>query len=205
MTSKRIGIFGGSFDPVHYGHLLLAESCREQCSLDQVWFVPAAVPPHKQERHLAEGRHRVEMLKLAVAGNESFDVSTMEIDREGVSFTVETLQQIRDKNADADLFFLLGSDTLNDLPNWREPARICKLATLCTVHRADGPQENFASLESFASRDRIELFRQHMVEMPEMGISSRELRKRIANGGSVRFQMPRAVEMYIETHGLYRE
>ena len=90
----RLGIFGGSFDPVHYGHLLLAESCREQCRLDQVWFLPAAVPPHKQGKVLAAGKARVEMLELAIAGNEHFAVSTIELDRAGVSYTVETLRAI---------------------------------------------------------------------------------------------------------------
>src|SRR5262245_42653734 len=100
----RLGIFGGSFDPVHYGHLLLAETCREQCRLDNVWFVPAAVPPHKQSRLLASAKARIEMLELAVSGNERFAVSTIELDRGGVSYTVETLKAIAEKHSGEELF-----------------------------------------------------------------------------------------------------
>src|SRR5688572_19568188 len=94
VSPMRLGIFGGSFDPVHYGHLLLAECCREQCRLDEVWFVPAAAPPHKQGRELAPAKARLEMLELATSGNEAFRVSSLEVDRGGVSFTVETLRAI---------------------------------------------------------------------------------------------------------------
>src|SRR5262249_55888086 len=124
----RLGLFGGSFDPVHYGHLLLAETCREQCRLDAVWFVPAAVPPHKQARELSSAENRVEMLKLAIAGNEAFSVYQMEIERGGVSYTVDTLEQLHAEDPTRELFFLMGADSLADLPTWRNPRRICELA-----------------------------------------------------------------------------
>src|SRR5688500_10806095 len=121
----RLGLFGGTFDPVHYGHLLLAEACREQCRLDELWFVPAAVPPHKQERTLSPAKERVEMLRLAVGGHPAFSVSTLEIDRGGVSYTVNTLDAVRLSRPEATLFFPMGADSLVDLPTWREPRRIC--------------------------------------------------------------------------------
>ena len=117
----RLGIFGGSFDPVHYGHLLLAESCREQCRLDEVWFVPAAAPPHKRSRELTAGQHRIEMLRLAVGGHAAFQVSTLEIERGGLSYTVDTLAEIQQHQPAAELFLLMGADSLVDLPSWREP------------------------------------------------------------------------------------
>ncbi len=112
----RLGLYGGSFDPVHYGHLLLAESCREQCRLDAVWFAPASIPPHKQGRTLSQAADRIEMLKLAIGGHEPFTVFTGEVDRGGVSYTVDTLAQLHEELPSAELFFLMGADSLADLP-----------------------------------------------------------------------------------------
>ena len=114
----RLGILGGTFDPVHYGHLLLAEFCREQCRLDQLWFLPAAVPPHKQQRQFAPAIQRVEMLRLALAGHEAMDVCTWEIDRGGVNYTALTLEAVQEQCLGSELFFLMGADTLNELPRW---------------------------------------------------------------------------------------
>ncbi len=133
----KLGILGGSFDPVHFGHLLLAECCRETCQLDEVWFVPAAVPPHKQSRQMSDGRLRVEMLTRAVADHPAFRVSGIEIQRGGVSYTVDTLQRLQESMPKADLFFLMGADSLCDLPHWRQPKRICQLATPVIVRRPD--------------------------------------------------------------------
>lgn len=137
----RLGIYGGTFDPIHYGHLLLAECCREQCQLDQVWFMPAEVPPHKQAQPLTAGRQRVEMLQLAIGGHEAFAVSRLELERGGVSFTVDTLAQLHQEDPTRELFLLLGADSLLDLPNWREPERICSLATLVVVGRPGRPRK----------------------------------------------------------------
>ena len=142
----RLGIFGGTFDPVHYGHLLLAEQCREQCRLDRVWFVPAAVPPHKAERTLTPAAKRVELLKLAIAGHEAFKVSTLEIERGGLSYTLDTLLAVRGQQPDAELFFLMGADSLRDLLTWWEPARICQLATPVVVRRRGAPEPNLGVL-----------------------------------------------------------
>lgn len=139
-TPGRLGIFGGSFDPVHYGHLLLAESCREQCHLDQVWLLPAAAAPHKQQRQTTSSRHRVEMLRLAVGGHRAMRVSTLEIDRGGVSYTVDTLTTIHQQLPHCELFFLMGADSLEDLPHWRQPQRICELAVPVVVRRAGSPE-----------------------------------------------------------------
>ena len=202
----RLGIFGGSFDPVHYGHLLLAESCREQCRLDQVWFIPAAVPPHKQHAAMSSPAHRVEMLRLATGGNEAFVVNTMELDRGGVSYTADTLAEIHAQQPAAELFFLLGGDSLAELPTWREPERICELAVPVVVRRPGAAEVDFtlplATL--LVSAERLELIHRQHVEMPAMGLSASEIRQHIAGGQSIRYRTPRAVERYIETHGLYR-
>lgn len=199
----RLGVFGGTFDPVHYGHLLLAECCREQCRLDEVWFLPAAVPPHKQDRQLTPAAQRIEMLALAIAGHEAFAVGRYEADRGGVNYTVETLAHFRRENPQRELFFLLGADMLHDLPDWREPGRVCQLATPVVVRRSGTEAVNFDGLSRVVSPEAIDLIHRHQVEMPEIGTSSTEIRRRVGAGLSIRYRTPRAVEKYIETHGLY--
>jgi nicotinate-nucleotide adenylyltransferase len=200
----RLGLFGGSFDPVHYGHLMLAECCREQCRLDAVWFLPAAIPPHKQDREPTPAEKRIEMLELAIAGHEAFSVCRYEADRGGVNFTVDTLAQFRQEDPARELFFLVGADMLHDLPHWRNPARVCELAVLVVVRRPGVGPLDFESLGAFLPADRIEAIRRHQVEMPEIGISSTEIRRRVAAGLSIRYWTPRAVEMYVHTHGLFQ-
>jgi nicotinate-nucleotide adenylyltransferase len=201
----QLALFGGSFDPIHYGHLLLAECCREQCRLDRVWFVLAAQPPHKTNETLSPAEHRVAMLRLATAGHEAFDVCTDEIDRGGTSYTIDTLRHVRQSRPDDELLLLVGADMLADLPNWREAAEVCRLALPVAVRRPDVAVLDFSCLEPIAPPDRIAAIRAHQVEMPTIGTSSTELRRRVATGQSIRFQTPRAVEEYIRAHGLYRD
>jgi nicotinate-nucleotide adenylyltransferase len=204
----RLGIFGGTFDPVHYGHLLLAESCREQCQLDAVWFLPTAQPPHKLERPPTSAEHRVAMLELATAGNPAFSVCRYEIDRGGVNYTADTLAHFLAEDATRELFFLLGADMLADLPHWREPDRVCQLALPVAVCRPGCGLRDFdayfEALVGVASPERIEQMRKHRVEMPATDLSSTEIRRRAAAGQSIRYRTPRAVEAYIAMHGLYK-
>ena len=129
----RIGVFGGSFDPVHIGHLMAAECCREQARLDRVLFVPVSIQPHKQQRQLASGQHRMEMLALATGGNDAFAVSSDELERGGVSYTVDTLERLRAQHPGDELLLMLGPDAFLGLPTWREPQRIVELATILAV------------------------------------------------------------------------
>lgn len=199
-----LGVFGGSFDPVHYGHLLLAETCREQCRLDQVLFVPAAVPPHKRSQPLSPARDRVEMLRLAIGGHDQLAVSTIEIDRGGVSYTIDTLEALSNEFPGAELFLLMGADSLRDLPTWREPQRLCSMALPVVMRRAGAPEPDLASLAAIVDGRRLAEIRRHQVEMPIIELSSTDLRARAAAGRSLRYRTPRAVEKYIETHRLYR-
>jgi nicotinate-nucleotide adenylyltransferase len=201
----RLGLFGGTFDPVHYGHLLLAECCREQCRLDEVWFLPAATPPHKQSRPLTPATQRIEMLQLAVGGHQPFQVCPLEIERGGVSYTVDTLAELARQEPGRELFFLLGADSLDDLPHWREPARLCQLAVPVAVCRPGAPPPNYDVLAPLVPPERLAEIRRHLVNMPQIGLSSREIRSRIAAGEGIRFRTPRAVEKYIESHQLYRQ
>lgn len=201
----RLGIYGGTFDPIHNGHLLLAECCREQCRLDEVWFLPAATPPHKQDRQPTPAEHRLAMLELATSGNPVFSVCRHEIDRGGVNYSVETLAHLHEEDPSRELFFLMGADMLADLPNWREAARVCELAVPVAVGRPGLDSLNFDALREIASDKRIELIRRHQVEMPRIDISSTDLRRRVSQGLRIRYRVPRAVEMYIETHDLYKQ
>lgn len=200
----RLGIFGGSFDPVHYGHLLLAETCREACSLDEVWFVPNAQPPHKRAAALTPVRQRLEMLELALADAPGLRVSAIEADRPGLSYTVETLDQLRRQQPNTELFFLMGADSLQDLPTWREPERICQLATLLIVGRPGMPVPDLSILERYLDARQVEAVRRHYVEMPLIALSSTDVRQRVRHAQSIRFRTPRAVQEYIVQHQLYR-
>ncbi|MBN2024755.1 MAG: nicotinate (nicotinamide) nucleotide adenylyltransferase [Pirellulales bacterium] len=199
----RLGIFGGSFDPVHFGHLLLAECCREQCQMDQVWFVPSSVPPHKQGNSLSPVASRIAMLELAMAGHEHFAVSRFEAERGGVCYTVDTLRHFHGQYPEAEMFLLLGADMLADLPNWREAAEVCRLALPVSVNRAGVPEPSLEPLGTLLPPERIEEIRRHRVEMPLIGLSGTAIRRRVAAGQSIRYQVPPAVERFIEVQGLY--
>ncbi len=204
MSGRRIGIFGGTFDPVHLGHLILAEQCRELGRLDEVWFVPAARPPHKVDVPLTPFAQRVEMLDLAVAGNPAFRIEQSEKDRPGPSFTVDTLEELGRRHSDADFYLLIGSDTLGELHTWHEPARIVGRAALLVVARPGFPvvtQERFR--EGLGLPEGFPL-RVEQIEAPLIHIASRELRSRAAAGRSLRYLVPRAVVVYIQEKRLYR-
>ena len=199
----RIGIFGGSFDPIHYGHLILAENCREQARLDQVWFIPTAISPHKREGAALTDRQRTELIKLAVGGHESFIVSDLELQRGGVSYTVDTLTEIHDQYPDDDLFILIGSDSLHQLETWREPARICELAIPLVVGRPGAKPVDLDVLVNFVDKQRLQEIKRYQIGSPLIEISSTDMRARVSEGRSIRYLTPRAVEKYIETQKLY--
>lgn len=199
----RVGVFGGTFDPIHYGHLLLAETCREQCDLDQVWLLPANVPPHKQQHRLTPVQHRLAMLQLAVAGHEAFVVSELEIQRGGVSYTVDTLSAILQQEPAAELYLLMGADSLNELPTWHRAARICELAVPIVVRRRGEPEPDFGVLSDLVSDARLGEIRQQEVQMPLFEYSSTEIRQLATAGRSIRYRTTRAVEQYIKSNGLY--
>lgn len=204
----RLGIYGGSFDPVHLGHLLVAESCREQARLDRVLFVPAATPPHKQGRRLAAAADRKAMLELATGGHPAFEVFTAELDRGGVSWTVDTLESLAAARPAESLHLILGPDALAGLPTWRAPERILELATPLAVEREGlddiGRVVGGQPLHELLGAAKARQVAADRVICPAIGIRSTQLRGAIAAGRSIRYRMPAAVESYIATHGLYR-
>lgn len=204
----RIGVFGGSFDPVHIGHLLAAECCREQAGLDRVLFVPAATQPHKQHRQLAPGQDRLEMLALATGGNDAFAVSGDELERGGISYTVDTLTRLKAAHPGDELCLILGPDAFIGLPSWREPRRIVELAGIIVVERESlddvAGTVSRAAIEPLLGQERFDRVIAGRVRMPAIGIRASDLRAAIAAGKSIRYRTPRAVERYIAAHGLYR-
>lgn len=197
----RLGIYGGTFDPVHYGHLLAGEQCLEQCGLDEVWFVPASVPPHKPERSITSGVQRAEMLEIATAGHPRFRVSRLELDRSGPSYTVDTLTALRGESPGRELFLLIGTDSLADFVTWRSPQRILALATLVVVNRG----RSTADLQGIRTRFGASAAERVLqVEMPAVDLASTDIRRRVHSGRSVRYMVPRGVQAYIYQHGLYR-
>jgi nicotinate-nucleotide adenylyltransferase len=197
---SRLGIYGGTFDPIHYGHLLLADRCREELQLDEVWFIPAGVSPHKVGKPLTPGKARVQMVEFAVSGFPEFRVSKIELERTGPSYTVQTLEQLRAADPARELFLMMGADSAAELSTWREPQRILELAQVVAVNRA-GEKPDLSNIEPLCQAMGRPI---RVVEMPAVDFSSSEIRTRVAAGRSIRFLTPRPVEMYIRANNLYR-
>jgi len=196
----RVGLVGGTFDPVHIGHLILAECAREQLHLDWIEFVPANTPPHKAEDRVTDAKHRAAMVLAAIAGVPELRMNTIELERNGRSYTSDTLRMLTTTRPQDAFVFILGSDSLEDLPNWHEPDVIVGLAELAVVIRPGSSldvQTVIRHVPGLADR-------WHRVQAPLMAISSTDLRTEIAAGRSVRFQVPEAVLTYIDEVGIYR-
>jgi nicotinate-nucleotide adenylyltransferase len=188
----KVGILGGSFDPIHLGHLRAAENAREALGLHEVLFIPAGQPPHKRESGLSPARDRLAMVTLATAGNPAFLPSDAELLREGPSYTADTLKALRAERPGDDLFLVVGSDTLPEMSGWYEPER---LFALCTVAVAGRPGTSSARPPAGAK----------VVELPGPGleVSATDVRRRVREGKSVRYLVPDAVAEYIAKRGLY--
>ncbi len=198
---QRIGAFGGTFDPVHVGHLIAAAELRHVLKLDRVLFLPAGDPPHKAEQRITPATHRLAMLRLAVADEPAFEVSTLDLGDSGPSYTVDLLHRLHDAMGPMALTFLMGEDSLRDLPTWHRPGRVVTLAEI-GVARRPGVEMDMAALIRAVpeAADRV-----HLVPIPEIDVSSRDIRRRVVARAPIAFQVPRAVEKYIEREGLYRE
>ncbi len=200
MDRVRLGVLGGTFDPPHIGHLVLAEEARWRLALERVLWVPAGDPWRKEGKAISPAADRLAMSRLTIEGDPNFGLSTIEVERKGPSYTVETLAALQEQEPDAELFFILGEDALHDLPNWRDPAGIARLAWLAVAPR-EWSEAEAASLERMAPGivNRIV-----PVPMPGIDVSATDLRRRVAAGESIRYLVPPAVEAYIRDHGLYR-
>ena len=200
----RVGVFGGTFDPVHLGHLIVAEQAREQAELDRVWFVPSGRPPHKLDKPITSFERRVEMLQLAAAGQEAkFRIDPVERERPGPSYTADTLAELQAHHPADEFFLILGADCLPDLPHWHEPRRIVAAATLLAAARPGYPTWGAAELAPALGVPE-EAIRMRVVEVPLVGMSSTDVRRRAAAGRSLLYLLPRAVEVYVREKKLYQ-
>jgi len=199
---QRIGIFGGTFDPIHYGHLVLAEGARYECGLDRVIFVPAARPPHKEGESVLPGDYRYEMVSLAIEDNPYFEISPLELQRPGYSYTVDTIRWFLAKYPGVSLSFILGMDALLEIKTWKEAAELVRLCGFIAAVRP-GYQvvEGDERLQGLPAEFWSNL---HIIEVPGLDISSTDLRHRFATGKPVRYLLPPVVEAYIRRQNLYR-
>lgn len=205
-SQEIVGIFGGTFDPVHIGHLLLAEHAREQFGLNKVHWIPAAIAPHTQLKQSTRQDHRMEMVRLAISGNSAFVIDDREVTRGGHSYTVETLEELHKEFPDVKWVLFMGSDSLDNFGLWKSPHRICQLAHVVVVCRAGNPPPDLAMLAQYLPEPPSgpDWQAQHSMNMPQLEISSSNIRTRVRTGRSIRYMVPAAVEAYIDAHGLYQ-
>lgn len=197
----NIGVLGGTFDPIHMGHLKVAEEARDRLNLAQTLFMPAGQPWLKLNNAISPAEHRLEMVRLAIADKPYFKLSTMEIERAGPTYTVDTIAELQAQlGAGDEIFFILGWDNLTQFPHWHQPARLIKLCRLVAVPRVDYPPPDLASLDvALAGLSQ----RVILLDEPRIDISASEIRRRVAKGLTISQLVPEPVERYIKEHKLY--
>lgn len=200
MGKKRVGIFGGTFDPIHMGHLIVAETIMDEFHLDKVVFIPAAVPPHKLDKQISPAKHRYMMTMLATCSNPRFQVSDMEMYRQGPSYSRDTLAQLLEEHGrDTEFYFIVGADSVENLHTWN---RIDELLTMCHFIGASRPG-CMPDMEKIAQRFGPLAEKIHCLETPELEISSTEIRHRVGQKRTIRYIVPETVEQYIYKEKLY--
>lgn len=190
----HVALFGGSFNPPHIAHLIVAEVARDQFGFDAVWWIPNATPPHKENSKLAPAADRLSMTRAAIKGHDGFAVCDIEIERPGVSYTIDTVQALHEQHPDTTFSLIIGSDSLDTFHTWREPTAIADLVDLI-VYKRPGGLDAVAQPE-FANQA-------HYVAAPMLEVSSTEIRQRCRSGRSIRYMVPEAVRQYVRAHGLY--
>ena len=197
----RIGVIGGTFDPIHLGHLIVAEAARTRLDLSRVVFVPAGRPPHKQAHEITDPEQRLKMIQLAIAGNDRFGLSRVDLDRQGPCYTVDTIGLLQEAwGGEAQIHFLVGSDSLADLPTWYQPQRLLRLCTVVAVERP-GYTPDLARLDRRLPGASAQIV---LLRAPTLNISATEIRERVRGGRSIRYLVPNGVGRYIREHHLYR-
>ena len=202
---RRVGMIGGTFDPVHYAHLVIAEEARAALDLAEMVFVPAGHPPHKAGSLVAAAHHRLAMLELAIASNAHFSISRVDFERPGPSYTVETLRLLHQQwGEQTAIYFLIGWDSLEDFLTWRDPAGVLEQVAYLVAVRRPGYEEDSDYRDSLEARLPGIKERLLVVSAPQLEISSTDLRMRVAEGRPIKYQVPESVEKYIEQNRLYQ-
>lgn len=202
MTAGRIGIMGGTFDPIHIAHLAIAEEARVAFALSRVLFIPAANPPHKQGRSITDARHRLMMVQLATAANPHFFVSAVEMERKGPSYSLLTVQELHEMyGREQELYFITGMDSINELHTWYHPKELLAACHFVGTTRPGEPPDHAALIRDFGVLAETRI---HCLDVPAFALSSTDLRARVREGKPIRYLVPEAVDAYIRKEGLYR-
>ncbi|MDQ0285516.1 nicotinate-nucleotide adenylyltransferase [Desulfofundulus luciae] len=201
-TLKRLGIMGGTFDPIHYGHLVAAEGARHAFQLEKVIFIPAGRPPHKTGRKISDPHHRWIMTELAVASNPYFDTSSIEVERPGYSYTIDTVREVRNLYPGAEIFFITGADAVLEILNWKNVNELLEMCWFIAATRPGYPLGNLK--RRLAGIDPEHVKRIIPMEVPALAISSTEIRARVQEGRPIKYLLPEPVEAYILNRGLYK-
>lgn len=201
---RKIGISGGTFDPIHYGHLIVAEEIRESMALDKVIFIPSGDPPHKAGKGVTEVEHRFNMVKLAIETNPHFEASSIEIEREGYSYTADTLSQLKQiYGEETSLFFMTGADVIPQLVNWRNFERLFSLCEFVAVLRPGFARQALLSEIDYLKKNYKAII--HVEDTPLIGISSTIIREHVKKNKSIKYLVPEKVELYIKENNLYKQ
>ncbi|PRY83969.1 nicotinate-nucleotide adenylyltransferase [Alkalibacterium olivapovliticus] len=188
--SEKVGLLGGTFNPPHIGHLIIAEHVRDQLGLEKIVFLPSHTPPHKTKKNTLDSKHRVAMLKGTLDGNRHFEIDLREIERKGKSYTYDTIKQLKETDPDTEFYFIIGADMVEDLPNWYKIDELVKLVQFVAVNRP--------------GYSNITHYPVIMIDVPDINISSSLIRQKVADGCSIRYLVTSETEKYIESEGLYK-
>jgi nicotinate-nucleotide adenylyltransferase len=204
-SSRRIGLFGGSFDPIHNGHLIIARAIAERVDLERVILLPSKRPPHKQAERLADADHRAEMVKLAIQGEPLFEFSDFDLAREGPSYTIDTVMHFRQRRgAEIELCWIIGADSLSELGTWRRVGELVDACRIITAARPGSTDIQWQHFGTLLNEEQIARLKAGVLETPEIDISSTDIRHRLADGRSIRYLVPESTQQYIQEHHLYR-
>jgi nicotinate-nucleotide adenylyltransferase len=199
---RSIGIMGGTFNPIHMGHLLAAEEVKNKINLDKIIFIPTGNPPHKKSKDIVLSKHRLEMVKLAIIDNVSFSASDIEIVREGKTFSYDTLIELHNLYENSVFNFIIGYDTLKEIDTWKKIHEVCKLCTFIVVNRNNEYSEMLLEIEKKKERYNAKI---EVVDIPNIEISSTDIRERLMQSKSIKYLVPQTVENYIFTNSLYKQ
>lgn len=202
MKKKKIGIMGGTFNPIHIGHLILGQTALEQFQLDKVLFMPTKNPPHKIYDHIVDDAIRAEMVLKAIKDNPNFELSTFEMDREGITYTADTLTQLTKQNPDEEYYFIVGADSLFYIDRWKDPATIFKLSRLLAAVRGQASHKDM--LQKITELNETFHASVELLNSPNIDISSSEIRERVKNGMDIQYYVMPDVARYIQSNALYR-